>query len=205
MAGAADETSLVNLLERARSGCGEARGWLIESCRDHLLHITSEELPPALRQKVADSDLVQTVAVEAFQGFDAFRGKTEEELRGWLRRILLRNLADAARCYRTGKRSLEIEQDLPKTLPESVRIAPVLTPSEEVSRSEEALQIERALARLPHDYQQVLHLRNRDGLSFPEIGARLNRSAEAVRKLWQRGLERLQRNLKTQHERNELG
>ena len=61
----------------------------------------SKELPaPAgLHGKVAASDLVQETLLEAGRDFAHFGGHTRHELLGWLRRILLNNLADANRRY----------------------------------------------------------------------------------------------------------
>ena len=49
-----------------------------------------------------------------------------------------------------------------------------------------------ALARLPEHYRQVLAWRSFEGLSFAEIGRRLERSEDAVRMLYTRAFERLQ-------------
>jgi RNA polymerase sigma factor (sigma-70 family) len=51
------------------------------------------------------------------------------------------------------------------------------------------------IARMPDDYQQVLNLRYRENRAFEEIAATMNRSANAVRKLWARAIERLQEEL----------
>jgi RNA polymerase sigma-70 factor (ECF subfamily) len=46
--------------------------------------------------------------------------------------------------------------------------------------------------RLPADEQAVIVLRHFDSLSFEEVGRRLDRSPEAVRKLFARAIVRLQ-------------
>jgi RNA polymerase sigma-70 factor (ECF subfamily) len=60
---------------------------------------------------------------------------------------------------------------------------------------EEAALLQRALQRLPEDYQQVIRLRNWQLLPFDVIGQQLGRSAEAARKLWARAIEHLQREM----------
>jgi len=45
--------------------------------------------------------------------------------------------------------------------------------------------------QLTAEIHQIIQWHHRDRLTFEEIGQRLNRSAEAVRKLWARGIERL--------------
>jgi DNA-directed RNA polymerase specialized sigma24 family protein len=48
------------------------------------------------------------------------------------------------------------------------------------------------MGRLSADHQAVLRMRYWDGLSFVEIGDRMSRSPDAVRKLWFRAVQRLQ-------------
>ena len=55
--------------------------------------------------------------------------------------------------------------------------------------------MERALERLPADYRQVIFYRYQDELPFEEIGRRMNRTANAVEKLWLRAIERLRHEL----------
>ena len=47
----------------------------------------------------------------------------------------------------------------------------------------------------------MLRLRYWDGLTFPEIGERLGRSPDAVRKLWYRAVERLQEEMNDESNR----
>jgi RNA polymerase sigma factor (sigma-70 family) len=61
-------------------------------------------------------------------------------------------------------------------------------------------QLNAAISRLPDDYQQVLRLRYREDRSFDDIAAAMNRTANAVRKLWARAVERLQQELETPHD-----
>lgn len=57
------------------------------------------------------------------------------------------------------------------------------------------MNIGRLLARLPADHPVVIELRYWKGLSFADIGTEMDRSADAVRKLWYRAIERLQAEL----------
>ena len=58
-----------------------------------------------------------------------------------------------------------------------------------------------AMTRLSNDHRSVLRLRYWDGLTFPEIGERLGRSPDAVRKLWYRAVERLQEEMNDESNR----
>ena len=57
-----------------------------------------------------------------------------------------------------------------------------------------------ALGRIPEDYRRVVVWHQYDRLTFEEIGERLGRSAEAIRKLWSRALIRLTEELGPAHD-----
>jgi RNA polymerase sigma-70 factor (ECF subfamily) len=163
----------------------EALGALLESYRRYLLLVANGQLPEALRAKVAASDVVQETFLEAQQGFAAFRGDGPSELAQWLRRILLRNLANECRRFQaTDCRRLDREVPI-----DGLNLAaPGPSPSGAAAEAEEQTVLERAIQRLPADYGRVLRWRHRDGLGFDAIGARLGRSADAARKLWARAV-----------------
>jgi RNA polymerase sigma-70 factor (ECF subfamily) len=48
-----------------------------------------------------------------------------------------------------------------------------------------------ALQQLPPDYREAIILRHLEGLTFPGVARRMNRSQDSVEKLWLRGLARL--------------
>jgi len=52
------------------------------------------------------------------------------------------------------------------------------------------------MSQLSADQQQVITLRNFEQLGFEEIGSRMNRSADAARKLWSRSIETLKLSLR---------
>src|SRR5262249_28251681 len=160
----------------------------------YLLLIARQELEPDLRAKGGASDLVQEALYDAVGAFDQFRGATPDELRAWLRRILLNNLASFARRYRAAdkrcvRREVAIRADSsawdgPPAAPE--------TPSGVAVAGEEAEAVRRGLERLPDSYRRVLHLRYQENRTFEEIGDLLGLTANAARKLWARAVKRLQ-------------
>jgi RNA polymerase sigma-70 factor (ECF subfamily) len=193
---------MIDLLAQARAGSAEALGCLLEPSRDYLLLIAGQELDADLRAKGGASDLVQETFLEAFRDFAQFRGASEAELRGWLRRLLLNNLANFTRKFRDAdKRRLEREVpfqgessscDFGENLAASAS-----SPAEQAVEQEQAEAVERVLARLPEDYRQVLLWRYREELSFEEMARRLGRSENAARKLWARALARFQAEMGT--------
>jgi RNA polymerase sigma-70 factor (ECF subfamily) len=182
-------------LTAARAGSVEAVGQALQACRNYLLLVAGQELPSDLHAKGGASDLVQETFLEAQRDFRRFQGTSEAELLAWLRQILVNNLANFTRRFRAGKREVNREVGLDTddsaragaaALPDSI-----LTPGSQAVEREQAEVLHRSMERLPDDYRQVLALRYQEGRSFEEIGALLNRSPDAARKLFSRAMQRL--------------
>ncbi|MGE3804011.1 MAG: RNA polymerase sigma factor [Gemmataceae bacterium] len=185
----------VELVLAARSGSREALGRLLDVLRDELVRLAQAGLAPDLRAKAGASDLVQQTFLEAQRDIGQFDGNTIEELRGWLKAILMHNLTNFARQYRRSKRQVDREVPLAAA---PAALDPVLatpSPSSKAITREQAAALEAALARLPDEYRLVLRLREEEKKSFADIGAALERSAEAARKLWARALQRLKQEM----------
>jgi RNA polymerase sigma-70 factor (ECF subfamily) len=187
-------------IRAAREGCPEALGRLLETCRRYLLLVANQELAAALRPKVAPSDLVQDTLLEAGRDFPRFRGATEEELLGWLRKILHNNLANVRRHFEAEKRLVDREVPL-ADVGSGDLLASILqqmeTPSRQAAARERDEQLERALQQLPEHYRGILLLHAAEGLTFVQIAERLGGSADAARKLWGRAVEELARLLES--------
>jgi RNA polymerase sigma-70 factor, ECF subfamily len=188
-------------LASARAGSEEALGQALEACRGYLLAIAQRELDPELQAKGGASDLVQETFLKAHRHFARFHGAAEAELLLWLRRLLLNNLLDFRRHCQTEKRDAGREVKLDAGDPSSRREGELPgtepTPSNVVMAQEQALALQRTLSRLPEDYRQILVLRYQEELSFEEIAGLMQRSVNAVRKLWARAVERLQEEWET--------
>lgn len=131
-----------------------------------------------------------------------FRGGTRAEMTRWLEQILKRKLIDVARQYRHAqKRNVQTEVSL-ETLSQA-QLGACLecqnsTPSKHLIAEERDDALFEAIGRLPADYRNVMLWHHRDKFSFEDIGRRLGKSAEAVRKLWSRSLTRLKQELATE-------
>jgi RNA polymerase sigma-70 factor, ECF subfamily len=180
-------------IEAARSGDREGLGSALETFRSYLLLVADRELAPDLRAKGGASDLVQETFLEARRAFHQFDGRTDDELRRWLRTILRRRLAHLARRYRgTEKRGIGREVPLGR----GVDLASDSTsPSGVAVREERERRVHDAIERLSSRHREVILGHHREGLGFDEIGRRLGCSAEAARKVWTRAIERLRREL----------
>jgi RNA polymerase sigma-70 factor (ECF subfamily) len=189
---------LAGLLALSRQGDGEALGRLLELYRGYLLLLCQMQLGRRLQSKTDAADLVQDTFLEAYRDFGQFQGTTEGQLVAWLRRILATNLANLIRRYLgTQERDVRLERELVEELDRSSGqldrglAAPQSSPSEEAARREQSVILADALGQLPEDYREAIVLRHLQGLSFPEVAARMGRSVDSVEKLWARGLVRL--------------
>jgi RNA polymerase sigma-70 factor, ECF subfamily len=181
-------------LANARGGSLEALGAALETHRRYLLLVAEKELAPDLRAKGGASDLVQETFLEAQRDLAQFRGRSDNEFRGWLRRILLHNLGVFTRRYReTGIRNVGREVGLSAGSSSGGHCfdpaAASATPSGLAMAEERTLALQEALDRLPDDYHRVIHLRYDDDLTFEQIGQVMGRSPEAARKLWARAMD----------------
>jgi RNA polymerase sigma-70 factor (ECF subfamily) len=192
------DTDPEQLLLLAREGQGPALGQLLEHYRHYLALLARVQIGRRLQGKVDADDLVQDTFMAAHRSWPLFRGTTEGELVRWLREILTTHLANLLRHYLgTQQRDVRLERDLAAELDQSSRcldvafVAPHSSPSQQASRREQAVLLANALQRLSADYREVLILRHLEGLSFPEVAGRMERSLDSVKKLWTRALVQL--------------
>ena len=155
-----------------------------------------------LRAKEGSSDIVQQTMLEAHRGFPDFRGKTEAELRAWLKMILTRQLLAVARRYRTDKRAARREVSLHDQMEHSSAqfhrqlVADQTSPSTEIMKRERSEQLAAALLRLLDDERSAVVLKHYHNWSVAEIALHLGRTEEAVAGLLRRGLKKLREHLR---------
>jgi RNA polymerase sigma-70 factor (ECF subfamily) len=180
----------------------EALRKAVEAFRPDLLRMAASELGPDLRPKGDASDIVQQTYLEAHRDLGTFSGRTEAEMRAWLRQILRNNVKHFARRYRDSeKRRIDRERPLepPPASPERAAdlSADTPSPSGRAIARERSLAVQAALAQLSDRSQKSVLWRARDERTFQEIGRNLGCSAVAARKLWLRSVARLRRELRT--------
>ncbi len=183
-------------------------GRLMEGLRQYLLMMANQVIGPELQAKLGPSDLVQDTFLEAQRHPDGFRGRSEPEIRAWLRKIMECRLANLRRSYLgTEKRAVALEVALGATGSQSGVTAPIVasrtpSPSNYAVRNERVDALEQAMQRLPEHYRRAVAWRCQDGLSWDEIGRRMSCTAEAARKVWSRAMVQLKREV---GERDEQG
>jgi RNA polymerase sigma-70 factor (ECF subfamily) len=162
-----------------------------ERYRAYLRLLAGLQLPRRLHRLQGASDMAHETILKAHRKRDQFRGQTEGEYRGWLRRILANTIADAAAVK---------EPDVLQALEQSSAhvanwvVAVGRSPAEEVAHAEQLLRVAEALLQLPADERTALEMRylQNPPWSLPEIANALDRpTPKAVAGLLARGLEKL--------------
>lgn len=177
-----------------------------ESALDQLCRVYAERvrwmvrlrMSKELRSKLDSIDVVQDALVSALGGLEDFTYKNEGDFVRWLSRIAENVLRDNWDRFQAEKRDIRKEVRLDNYRPTSGdglvgTAGPVeaATPSVIMSRKEELDKLEKAIDTLKAEYRQVIVLTKIEGLGYQEIGDRLGKSTEAVRKLVSRAMTAL--------------
>lgn len=178
-------------LGRSLASDHEGLGRTLEACRHYLLALARAKIDPGLHSKAGASDLVQDTLLEAQRDFASFTSESEADVLSWLRKLLLNNISNFRRRYRgAAKRSISREVEIKAaTLPGSSS-STTADPALCAEDLDEVRFLRAQIARLSADQNRVLTLWYQES-TFDEIGIALNRSADAARMLWMRGIERL--------------
>lgn len=188
-------------LDQARSGDSDTLGVLLDGYRGYLRLLARMQLCHMLQARVSPSDLAQESILTARKAFGGFRGSTEAQLLGWLRRILATELIDATRFHSAKRRDVGQEQRLDTALEQSSVDMGLLvaghtsSPSHAAIRRERSVLLAEALQRLPDDYSEVIVQKHLESRSFPEIAERMGRSLASVKSIWTRAMTKLRREL----------
>jgi RNA polymerase sigma-70 factor (ECF subfamily) len=169
----------------------------LERYRHYLELLARLQLRPRLRSKLGASDIVQQTLLKATQNRDQYRGRSEAELAAWLRRILTNTLVDAVRELEGAKRDVAREYPLEAALAQSsARLEALLqpsptSPSEQVLRQEQLVQLSAALAQLPEDQRLAVEMHYLQGDTVAEVAEQMGRTERSVAGLVRRGLQGL--------------
>jgi RNA polymerase sigma-70 factor (ECF subfamily) len=172
-----------------------------ENFRSYLRLLARLQLPKKLAPKLDASDVVQLTLVQAYRALDGFRGRTQGEMAAWLRQILARNLAHAARDHGRQKRDAGREVSIAAAVDQSsARLEAWLaaeqsSPSERAQRNDEVLHLAAALEKLPDDQREAIELHYWQGWTLAQIAEHQGRTPASVAGLVHRGLAKLRNHL----------
>jgi RNA polymerase sigma-70 factor (ECF subfamily) len=187
-----------HLVALAQDGDESALNRLCNVYGARVLWIIRLRMGRELRSKLESIDVVQDVLMSALKDLGDFTYKTQGDFLRWLSRIAENKLRGHLQRLHANKRDIrkEVRLDSYKSTVEDSFVAALdavdtTTPSAIMSNKEDLDKLAKAIDALKPEYRQVIVLAKIEGLSYKEIGDRLGKSSEAVRKLVTRALEEL--------------
>jgi len=195
--GTPESAECQRLLQQVRTGDPRALECLLSMHRAYLRQLVELRLDPRLRARVDPSDVVQEAQLEAVRRLPEYLRDPALPFRLWLRRLAQDRLGMLWRFhFKAARRSVSREIVCPEET--SLRLMEQLastgsTPSQELSREEQARRVREAVAALSESDREILLLRNFEGLSFEEVSCLLDIEGAAARRRHGRALIRLTR------------
>lgn len=130
----------------------------------------------------AAKDLVQETFLNAYRGFDRFRG--DAQISTWLYTIASRACLRMRRRRKGApERELSLEEFIPASDGEFRLQIPIdgLSPEDALQNKQLREALDAAINRLPKKYKMVLVLRDMEGLSAKEVAAVMGLNERAVK------------------------
>ncbi|MBN2588640.1 MAG: sigma-70 family RNA polymerase sigma factor [Sedimentisphaerales bacterium] len=180
------------LVTLAKEGDESALNRLYSTYAERVRWMMRFRMSRELRSKLESMDLVQEVLIHSFGGLKDFTYRDEGDFIRWLSRIAENELRGSLRRMYAEKRNIRKEIRLinnnPTTVGGTHDPVETTTPSVIMSRKEDLVRLEKAMDKLKPRYREVIVLTKIEGLSYEEVGARLNMSLDAVRMLATRAM-----------------
>lgn len=187
------DSSENDLLQALDRGDRTVFDQLFERHRAQLHWLVSLRLDPRLSRRMDASDVIQETHLEALNRLEDFIDRRPMPFDLWLRKTAVQKLAQLRRLHLQTER-----RDVRRELPNGSSMALVSSliddrnsPSRDAARSEQCQLVMRVVAQLSEDDQDVLLMKNVEGLSHQEIGYLLDVEPATVRKRYGRALVRL--------------
>ena len=189
-----DPPSFAELVSRARGGDPDAVRHLVELYEPVIRRqVRFSLLENKLRRVLEEADVCQSVMGRFFTGLEQRRFELDgpEQLNGLLKRLVRNKITDHARYWKAGRRDY-LRNITPIDPDDPVEpISPDPTPSRVVADADFLARFEGRLS----DGERAIFALRRQGMNWPEIADRVGGKAEAIRKRFERALERVRRNL----------
>lgn len=184
---------LASLYRGAAAGDIEATAGLMQAWLLPLRAFVRAHLPPDLRARESDSDIVQSVCRELLGQREHFTFQGESQFRGWLFTAALNKVRTKVRFHRRRKRDARRELPPADSGGGAVRELPADTagPLAEALANERLDVLDGALQQLSAGDRQVIVLARLGGLPIADVATRLGKNVEAARKQLGRALLRL--------------
>ena len=185
-----DQTGL--LLRQFHTGDQSALSELVERDLPWVQQRVRNRLGSRLRVKAESGDIVQEAMLEALRYAPRFVVESQQKFRALMARIVENVLRDQHDFFTARRRAMSQEQQV--NTDHALELIPggaTAAPSEVASKNEEQQWVRLALEFLDPEDRAIITMRQWDGLSYAEIGTRLNIAGNAARMRFNRALPRL--------------
>jgi RNA polymerase sigma-70 factor (ECF subfamily) len=188
------------LLLGAKAGDDDAINRLIERHRGAVLRMVQMRLDQKIRRRVAVSDVVQDVMIDASRRLQDYIANPVMPFHLWLRHIAKDRIIDAHRRHRTSqKRSVDREHGLAvpgaddhSTMDLAAQLCDgELTPAAAATQREMAKRVEAAITELGEQDGEIIIMRHYEQLSNQEVAQALGLSEPAASMRYLRAVRRL--------------
>jgi RNA polymerase sigma-70 factor, ECF subfamily len=169
----------------------------LELFRNDLILIAEARCASFRPSLIEAEDVVQETLRRAFDKRHQFRGRTDQELGGWLRAILASMIAQFLRKtgHRVSVRSLETALEQSSARLEQFLKSRDPSPSQSARAAERKARLHLVLSHLNRDQRRALILHHIEGKPVAEVAALMGRTTGAVASLLHRGVEAMKKQL----------
>ena len=185
------------LLVRWNGGDQAALQDLLDAHLSWVRGVVRGQLGERLRARLESGDVVQEAMLEFLRYGPRIKPRDGAQFRAIIGRIVINTLRDSSDWFLRKRRAMSSERPLsPESTVDLTLAAHSPQPDERAALLEIEERIRLVLELMPPQDRQILILREWDDLSFPEIGERLELSADAARMRYERALPRMRRGLR---------
>jgi RNA polymerase sigma-70 factor (ECF subfamily) len=187
-----------HLVVLAKEGDQSALNQLYSVYAERVRWMVRFRMGKELRSQLESMDLVQDTLIYVLSRLDNFTYTNEGEFVRWISKIAENELRGSLRKLHADKRDIRKEVRLDNNgrtteggyikLHEPIQAT---TPSMVLSRKEDLTKLEKAMDELKPEYREVIVLTKIEGLSYQEIGQKIDKSSDAVRMLATRAMSEL--------------
>ena len=178
------------LIEQAREGDDSAFAALCRANADLLEGRIARRLSPRVRRRVSISDVLQETWVAAHRKLGDFEYRGKGSFQAWLARIAELVTLQAVQ-HHTDVAKRAVDAEVPKESVVGRAPARVASPSHMAMGAELDEAVQRALAELPPDHRRVIECIQQLHLGIEGTAREMERSPNAVKKLYARALQGL--------------
>ena len=183
------------LVALAKDGDKTALNQLYSVYAERVRWMVRFRMSKELRSKLESMDLVQDTLIHALGGLNDFTYKNEGDFVRWLSKIAENELRGSLKKLHADRRDIrkEVRLDKPGATTGNKAVGALgpiepTTPSMILSKKEDLSKLEQAVDQLKPEYREVIVWAKIDGLSYKEIGEKLDKSVDAVGMLLSRAM-----------------